>query len=86
MLRRLKKQVLSQLPPKIRQRMIVATDPTITKSISVALKRNFNKSSHKKLQHRAHTILLASPHIPALNCRAQEKRRADYSYSKRAPL
>ena len=49
MLRRLKKQVLSQLPPKIRQRMIVSTDPAIARTISVALKRNFNNINDRKI-------------------------------------
>ena len=41
MLRRLKKEVLNDLPPKIRQRIYVETDKMISKSIAHVLKRNF---------------------------------------------
>jgi hypothetical protein len=48
MLRRLKKEVLHDLPAKIRQRIVVATDSTVTKSISHTLKRNFGSLNDRK--------------------------------------
>lgn len=44
MIRRLKKDVLKELPAKIRQRIVVNTDPKIIKKIKAILKRDLRIS------------------------------------------
>lgn len=42
MLRRLKKDVLAQLPPKVRTRIAVATDPKMVKEIKELLNKDLS--------------------------------------------
>jgi hypothetical protein len=42
MLRRLKKDVLTQLPDKQRQKIIIETNKTITKEITLIMEQNGN--------------------------------------------
>jgi hypothetical protein len=48
MIRRLKKNVLNELPPKLRQKIPVSTDSKVVRQISHILKRNLNNSSERK--------------------------------------
>ena len=58
MLRRLKSEVLHDLPAKIRQRIVVSTDSVITRSIAHMLKINFG-SKHDR-EHLEQVILRRS--------------------------
>ena len=48
MIRRLKKTVLSELPPKLRQKIAVSTDSKVVRQISHILKRNLNNDDERK--------------------------------------
>lgn len=48
MIRRLKKDVLKDLPPKIRQRIVVETDDSIIKQIKGILKKDFHNTEERK--------------------------------------
>jgi SNF2 family DNA or RNA helicase len=49
MIRRLKKDVLKQLPPKIRTKVNVATDSKIRRQIAFILKRDLNNAKERKM-------------------------------------
>jgi SWI/SNF-related matrix-associated actin-dependent regulator 1 of chromatin subfamily A len=49
MLRRLKKEVLHDLPSKIRQKVVVSTDSTMLASLAHMLKRKFGSAKDRKL-------------------------------------
>ncbi len=48
MIRRLKKNVLSELPPKLRQKVPVATDSKIVRQIAHILKRNLSDNKERR--------------------------------------
>ena len=51
MIRRLKKHVLNELPPKLRQKIVVSTDNKIVRQIAHILGRNLDdKKSRKGLE------------------------------------
>lgn len=47
MIRRLKKDVLTELPPKRRQKINIQTDPKISKEIKTILEKSGNVSFEK---------------------------------------
>ena len=54
MIRRLKKHVLSELPPKLRQKVIVTTNPKVLRDITMILDRDFkDKKTREKIEDEA---------------------------------